>query len=506
METVEVINEGGFLLQSIKASLTPSNWFATNLCMICQTLPPNTLSQILINTPLLTYLYLASLRNFTESLNLIYNHAPQLQYLTLLVNDMAEYMSTTTYSRLQDERNDSAMGTGLKILSLQFSSEKQSGTHIDDVLELFVKRSHHSLLTLDIWYEDILTYPKTCSVLAEKGLPNLHVLRLVAGNKETTSNGRHRMISKFLSACPMLKHIQLEWHYLLDDYVYQVLGKLPHLTELHLFANEDDHDVNEKQRQPDLARDNQYHNETSAMTPMGASSTFFEKNQSLWSLHIESVYNLYYPDHILIDMMSNINKCQSLRKLDISRILFDNIPFVTFLESMKYSSIHTLKIQAPVKPIGKKELKALASIQHVEYLEIHDSKKARGEGFDKPRLFRLFQENQNNDHPFIVNLRSWVNINGWKRPSLPSTTPCNTECLTNVDIDKHQQKVKCLHKIYSIQELNDRSFYDKNDQTNYDVGNKILYKKVYCKECGCEHGQQTGYDVNGIYSDPQNDV
>ncbi|KAI9258840.1 hypothetical protein BDA99DRAFT_538765 [Phascolomyces articulosus] len=52
---------------------------------------------------------------------------------------------------------------------------------------------------------------------------------------------------------------------------------------------------------------------------------------------------------------------------------------------MEHEVKHTHSEDTDVKSTyGKKELKALGSLQHLEYLGIYDYKKEPGQGFDKP--------------------------------------------------------------------------------------------------------------------------
>ncbi|KAI9249729.1 hypothetical protein BDA99DRAFT_216301 [Phascolomyces articulosus] len=183
-------------------------------------------------------------------------------------------------------------------------------------------------------------------------------------------------------------------------------------------------------------------------------SALFEQTNTLRSLNVWCD-NRVYVDQIMMNMLTCIGTCTPLQKLDISNVGFNNEQLTAFLRSMINSNVYTLRILTPHRHVVEKELKALASLPRVEVLHIFDYGKKLGEKFNKPRLFRLFQEYQM-DRPFIVYVYGPLNINGWKEPSTSSTS-----VLSSVSNDE----VKCLHKLYSIQEsgINTSNSEDEND-------------------------------------------
>ncbi|KAI9258856.1 hypothetical protein BDA99DRAFT_103020 [Phascolomyces articulosus] len=479
IQTITFSSDGNPLdfQHDIKTSLTSSSWFPIDIYLACP----------------VDYV--------------IYEYLPQLQCLELSRNYWDKDQFSITYSRSQDEYSTM---TGMKSLLLNLY-DCLDPTNFDRLYALILKRSYYTLEYLEIHYDNILSTQKTFAVLAELGAPNLQVLYLTPFLGTVTPSPR--VLSQLLLACPALQTVHFGGSdYVWSDHLYEALGKLPMLTYLSLpLGNVDPRDdMKEDHSSSDTAElespapnlDKIY----KSATPSGALA-LFEQTKSLWSLYINYSY-LYPVDQLTMNVLTCIGTCISLRKLDISAVIFNNEQLMTFLDSMKYSNIHTLEIHSPTRPVHEKELKALASLPRVEVLKIFDYGKSLGKGFDKPRLFRLFQEHQM-DRPFIVYIYGLLAMNGWKQPTSSSVS----------SIDNN--KIKCLHKLYSIQEpesnydnnIDDDDNYDRDDSntnpenhdTNSPHGDRILYNGVFCIECGCDHGLQTGYNyVNEVYKDSPN--
>ncbi|KAI9250886.1 hypothetical protein BDA99DRAFT_575248 [Phascolomyces articulosus] len=508
IHTIAVHLNGPIDTQQIMSSLVSSDLSLTDISYT-YIIPPSLLNQILIKTPTLTSLSVLNARgNYTEILKVIYSDAPQLQHLVLshttAVNDD---VLSTTYNA-QPLNSLTTRTAGLKSLSLTFLPEIEIDSNIDHVLGLFMERWYHSLETLNIKNGDVLTFQTLFTLLSKSSASNIQklVLLLQDTDEEDTASNGPQLFSKLLLTCSHLNDIQLNWRYLYKDGgVYQALGSLPQLGKLRIDiqrAFDLNSDSENGQSIGSIARDDNLQTITSStMSSMGA-STFFEKTKSLWSLEISMKHSCDM-DSRIVDLITSIGTCGSLRTLDVTNVNFKDNLLVLFMGSMKDSNIHTLKIGVSNQFLYAKELKALASLPLLEYLEITDESDNRIEAFDKPRLFRLFQEHQWNDRRFVVHIKSWVTLKGWKRPSDPSSM--SAASLMNQD-----DKVECLHKLYSIQEPNnnfdfdsDSSDSDSNSDDDYYYrgypAREIQYKKTYCDECGCHHGQQTGYDVNGVY-------
>ncbi|KAI9250907.1 hypothetical protein BDA99DRAFT_541555 [Phascolomyces articulosus] len=135
----------------------------------------------------------------------------------------------------------------------------------------------------------------------------------------------------------------------------------------------------------------------------------------------------------------------------------------------------------------------------VVLLKISDEYSMLGECIDIPRLFRLFEGHQFCDRPFIVHIKSWITINGGRKLS-PYLTP--------VYLVRNNSRVKCLDKDHKSDSDNDsvtnkscnssNSGSSRSRSSYRDVSCIVSNRFAFCKECGYKHGQQTGYDVNGV--------
>ncbi|KAI9249739.1 hypothetical protein BDA99DRAFT_542045 [Phascolomyces articulosus] len=447
------------VFQNITTTLTLPNWSVVDLSLSSEVLTADSLAQILNRTPFLTSLDITYESFDVRMMQTIYKHAPQLQHLAFS-NYPAEDDSSTTYSR---SRNEHSTHVGLKSLDIFMVFHPYiSHSNPSEIVGLFLKRSHRSLESLKIYNENHHSTHKELAVLAECGAPNLRTLHLMS--KTNTVMPSPPVLSRLLLVCPALKDVQFDCGYIWSDSTYQALGKLSQLTHLclavknlDLMDDPDEFCSSFGIQQPSIFR----HNIHELSTPKGASA-LFEHTKSLWSFKIDDYQERESKDvdRLMMKLVQYIGRCSSLRRLDIRSVNFNNEQLVTFLKSIKDSSIHTLKIQTPSRPVTEKELKVLASLPSVRHLFIVDRGKDLGENFSKARLFRLFQEHQM-DHPFIVDVDGPLTMRGWKRP-----LSCASESLINHD------KVVCLHSIYSIWESN-YNYYTVDEDDYFEFNNII---------------------------------
>ncbi|KAI9258858.1 hypothetical protein BDA99DRAFT_538782 [Phascolomyces articulosus] len=232
---------------------------------------------------------------------------------------------------------------------------------------MFMKRSYQSLEYLEIWDEDTCFTRKGLAVLAECGAPNLQELCIVPETDDRTPSPN--VLSRLLLACPRLHYIKLKCFNLWGNCIYQVLGKLQHLSQLYLVHNAN-HAIDEAQNSNGNNNSVQlveacYNNEIyKPETPKGAAG-LFEQTKSLWSLHIDCSYP-YHVDQTAMDTATYTGKCSSLCKLDI---------------------------RAPTQPMDEKELKAFVLLPHLESLKICDHGRILGKTLDKKKHCYGYSEN-----------------------------------------------------------------------------------------------------------------
>ncbi|KAI9278186.1 hypothetical protein BDA99DRAFT_599939 [Phascolomyces articulosus] len=487
--------EGEISSQYIYMTLAQPNWFPTKLSLSCE-VTSSFLSKLLIKAPSLTSLCVCnfySKNNFIELLRIIYHDAPQLQSLIYSVGKVYKNSLSTTYSRLQDKPSYATV-IGLKSFLLVSSSlwkDDEDHTSLDNILELFMKRSHNSLEHLYIENINILTCKKTFTTLVEHGTSNLQELTLVTNTQKVARVPGTLSQLLLRSSLPSLKILNLAWDYLCGS--DGLMGKYlnPEVTKIPSGESFGDH--------------------TSELLP----STLFGQTKSLQSIRLVSALGAsYHSTERLIDMVTCIGICESLTTVDLKYMRLKNDLFMKFLESIKNSNINTLRINTPSDPMDEEELKSLASLSNLEYLKLYDFKKDVNECFGKPKLFWLFQEYQGNRRPLFIIYRCPIfTVKGWT--GFLSTSKNH--------LVRDGNNTECLHEKYSIKESSKFSrtsygydldcvdedfracclFFDAPFIRRTEV--EDLYEWVRCTTCRQDHIQQRGYDdVNEIYEYSQN--
>ncbi|KAI9253516.1 hypothetical protein BDA99DRAFT_540769 [Phascolomyces articulosus] len=152
-----------------------------------------------------------------------------------------------------------------------------------------------------------------------------------------------------------------------------------------------------------------------------ASSLFFEHAQILWSLDIDSDFG-YHSDQRMIKRAANFifGKQEGFKRMYIE------------------DTIH-----GSSRSTDNKELKVLTSLPQLEYLEINGEKKIEGESLISQEGY--FDYNSKSMQVMIVPYCVYqiMNYREWMAPSSVSIYPANGDSIT----------VECLHKLYSVQEL-----------------------------------------------------
>ncbi|KAI9252424.1 hypothetical protein BDA99DRAFT_541143 [Phascolomyces articulosus] len=452
------------------------------------------IGELLDRNPTLTLFELHNKHHHEQVLETVSNHCP-LSLRELFYGDQESVGLVTRYiqhasseslsSTSSSSITASTQPTGLKSLSLSFKylfsrneDHDLTATDLDETIGNLLMKHGNTLEDLTILWKPLHFKDRTLFFkLAKNGAPHSRSLYLDVNAFPVNANKFKyaKLIAMLIEACSALESVHLNNICLLDERVYHSLGQLKHLKRFGIETQSYDQIT----RYNSIINDyGDYYNPVYPMIPISGMGMFFEKTVGLERFYITQPFTTKSAQEcsVLIcsdvySLTSGISACPTLRELDISYIVLDNVLFIILLENIKKdvpSGLTKLIIRVPSNGVHEQEIKALASIGGtgiLQYLIIHDHLYCFDEGGIN-KLVQIFEAYQGLE-PFLIHVKL---IQGGHFSSF-----CKERSSLSSSLEESPSIKCCLFKKYNI------------SSSRYMNEIKLHQAQVYCKECMCQH-------------------
>ncbi|KAI9276871.1 hypothetical protein BDA99DRAFT_567774 [Phascolomyces articulosus] len=345
---------------------------------------------LLRESPMLQSLKISSQQrifSYWEVLQILHRHCPMLEIFHYTPKTEP---SLSTYTRISKQQLINTKKKNIKELVLRPGrGDKGNNTKADTQLGLIFQKAHLTLESLDMATTvlDAIGEYNSLETLAQLGAPQMK--RLTVTSKLKNADPLVQVLAKLIMACPSLREVDLLGRGLWNQHIFEALATR---TQLRRLSTTD---------RDQLSLKLQFQVPTLSYIPTGGTiAPVLLNTPNLYDF----VYDYQFNTNINISdpcqqaslapftlELTKLVGMSSIRHFELISIrLWDSI-LLDVLENLRHSQIRHLKIRMDCQ-IGGKELEAFASMEHLEYLFVHDD--SSGGSFDKSAMYELFERQQ----------------------------------------------------------------------------------------------------------------